>query len=89
MLQHWPTLTTGLGGLNKTESDEPIMGIEGTEKDSQNPRHALVVMVNSTQSGIVIFRVFPTLWHPGRSQASFPIELLSHSQGMQQISTSS
>lgn len=88
MLQHCPTLTTGFGGLNKPANDTPAKGIEGTEYDSQNPRHAFVVMVNSTQSGIEIFLVFPTLWHPGRSQTSLPTMLLSASKNKALTSTS-
>lgn len=80
MLQHCPTLTTGFGALNKPGSAAPAQETEGTEYDSQNPRQAFVVIVNSTQSGMEIFRVFPTLWQPGRSQASLSIELSTPSK---------
>lgn len=51
MLQHWPTDVTGWVGL--------AFGPEGTAQLSQKPRQAFVVMWNSTQSGMVIFLVWP------------------------------
>jgi hypothetical protein len=55
MLQHCPTDVTGWVGLWLPVKN----GADGRANDSQNPRQALVVMANSTQSGMLIFRVLP------------------------------
>lgn len=70
MLQHWPTETTGLIGLNIPGIAWPN-GMDGTAYDSQKPRQALVVIRNSTHSGMDIMRVLPTLWQPGFSHDWF------------------
>lgn len=54
MLQHSPTLVTGWWGFTTM-----VSSADGMLQDSQKPRHALVVMWNSTQSGMLILRVWP------------------------------
>lgn len=51
MLQHCPTEVTGCVGL--------VFMPEGMAQLSQKPLQALVVIENSTQSGILILRVWP------------------------------
>lgn len=55
MLQHCPIDVTGFGG----RIYPAVNGVDGTAYDSQNPRQAFVLMLNSTQSGISIFLVWP------------------------------
>lgn len=56
MLQHCPTDVTGFGGLVIPVEN----GADGTAYDSQYPRQAFVSIVNCTQSGISILRIWPT-----------------------------
>jgi hypothetical protein len=58
MLQHWPTEVMVWCGLTLSVSIA-----DGTAQDSQYPRHAFVVMWNSTQSGMLILRVWPVELH--------------------------
>lgn len=54
MLQHWPTDVMRWCGLTIT-----VSAGDGTAQDSQYPLHALVVIRNSTQFGMLIFLVWP------------------------------
>lgn len=54
ILQHWPTDVMRWFGLIIT-----VSAGDGTAQDSQYPLHALVVIRNSTQLGMLIFLVWP------------------------------
>ena len=54
ILQHCPTAVIACFGLTLI-----VSSLDGTAYDTQKPRHALVVISNSTQFGILILRVCP------------------------------